>query len=494
MLTFEAASEGSMSLRHLLTFVVPKLYGGVSVNNELPFWLSDAAHSGYWTFWETTFYTGIPVLLLGLIAFGRIKGNKLLWFTAIWGGASLLIAMGSFTPVFKILFSYVPGFDKFRIPSRVLFSWDILLPLLAALTLETWRDHDRFKRQFLPCMICCGAVGAIALGAAGGLFGSIWTDFSEDGRLAFAQKQGGLIFGIAALTALMLFLYYRKMVSSRMFGSAMVIILLCDLFAFGFGMHTTPAGAPQHYARNRQAAEFFKQASKKELIRIKMREGGAMFLERNQGMIDKTQLLEGYAQLNLSRKLPLTTPARQLDLMNVKYAINIDYQSQSMNLAENPSVLPRARLCYKSAVIADDTLLKYTLSADSFDFRRTIILDSKPTIPLPEDTALVNSAVRVTDYQNNRIDLSVHTEKNGMLVLSEIWYPAWQATVDGKQAHMYRADGCLRAIEVPAGEHSISFRYKSKLFTAGLLISLFTLVAALGLIGFEMVPGRKTVS
>jgi uncharacterized membrane protein YfhO len=57
------------------------------------------------------------------------------------------------------------------------------------------------------------------------------------------------------------------------------------------------------------------------------------------------------------------------------------------------------------------------------------------------------------------------------VVLSEIYYPAWHAYVDGKATHLYVADGALRAVAVPAGEHSIELRLESSALAVGILIS-----------------------
>ena len=59
-----------------------------------------------------------------------------------------------------------------------------------------------------------------------------------------------------------------------------------------------------------------------------------------------------------------------------------------------------------------------------------------------------------------------------MLVLSEVYYPAWKAYIDGCPAPIYRADHLLRAIPVPAGEHTVELRYESWTLRAGMAISL----------------------
>ncbi len=62
-------------------------------------------------------------------------------------------------------------------------------------------------------------------------------------------------------------------------------------------------------------------------------------------------------------------------------------------------------------------------------------------------------------------------------MLSEIFYPAWQAYVDGKPAPLYVANHALRAVPLPAGEHTVELRYESATLRAGLLVTLVTLLA-----------------
>ena len=65
------------------------------------------------------------------------------------------------------------------------------------------------------------------------------------------------------------------------------------------------------------------------------------------------------------------------------------------------------------------------------------------------------STIRLTDYEPNRLVYKVSTPKDGVVVFSEVYYPGWQATIDGQPVDITRADYILRAMNVPAGEHTI---------------------------------------
>jgi uncharacterized membrane protein YfhO len=70
--------------------------------------------------------------------------------------------------------------------------------------------------------------------------------------------------------------------------------------------------------------------------------------------------------------------------------------------------------------------------------------------------------------------------KNGYLVLSEIYYPGWRATIDGAPEEVLRADWNLRAVPVPAGRHALEFRFAPDSFARGAWISSLTLAGCLG--------------
>ena len=63
--------------------------------------------------------------------------------------------------------------------------------------------------------------------------------------------------------------------------------------------------------------------------------------------------------------------------------------------------------------------------------------------------------VTLTAYEANRLAYEVNSEKGGVVVFSEIYYPGWTCTVDGQDTQIARADYVLRAIRIPAGKHTV---------------------------------------
>jgi hypothetical protein len=80
-------------------------------------------------------------------------------------------------------------------------------------------------------------------------------------------------------------------------------------------------------------------------------------------------------------------------------------------------------------------------------------------------------AVSLVHYDSQRIELKAHTAQAGFLILSEVYYPGWEARVDSVPIPVYRANYALRGLEVPAGAHNITFIYKAPSFRQGALIT-----------------------
>jgi uncharacterized membrane protein YfhO len=69
------------------------------------------------------------------------------------------------------------------------------------------------------------------------------------------------------------------------------------------------------------------------------------------------------------------------------------------------------------------------------------------------------------------VSVRVNAVEKGWLLMTDTWYPGWEATVDGKPVNIYRADYLLRGIPVDAGQHDIKIYYRPMSFIVGLAIT-----------------------
>lgn len=518
--TFEAASEGSMSFRQLLTFLAPKVFGAWTgartgaASRVPPFWLQDSPHSGYYTYWETCFYTGIAVLVLAAALLRNVKRSRFVQFCAAWCGVSLAIALGNHFFVYRLLFEFVPGFGTFRIPARILFTWNLVLPLAAAVVLDTIADPSKrgpFRKPLLIAAAVCTGVGLL-IGL--GVLKAFWTELQKEPLAAYAAKQGWVLALNGGLALLVFALYYQDKLSPAGLRPAVAGILALDLLVFGWGQHMVGyGGAPEYFAQNGRIARALEQESEEELFRANLRQfvlepdvainrkGGFMVLKKNQGAIERVQLIEGYNPLQLHRRLP-PLKGRDfqalLDLLNVKYFIDPGFvpgrPGQPNPIRQNPSRLPRARFFYRAVVLESDSLVKERMLQGGLDHRHELLLSETPAFSLPaldDGAAAPINRVEIVSYEPNRIEIEAETEENGLLWLSEIWYPAWKARVDDKPARLLCADYSFRAVEVPAGKHRVTLTYRSDYFRTGALLSLLVLAAAIAGLWWERRRKRR---
>jgi hypothetical protein len=210
--------------------------------------------------------------------------------------------------------------------------------------------------------------------------------------------------------------------------------------------------------------------------------------------------LNGRAQnRHFSDVMPEGLDSPLLDLLNVRYVITpadtspnrtymqklkntlpTAYKNERVQILENRDALLRAWIVHSAKRATPEEALKL-LDSGEVDPRQTALLEREPPdLARPDD--LSSDRASVTAYEANRIELETSTGADGLLVLSEVYYPAWKAYVDGEPVPTYRADHLLRAVPIPAGEHLVEVRYESSALKAGVAISLIAYAALVGLV------------
>jgi uncharacterized membrane protein YfhO len=104
-----------------------------------------------------------------------------------------------------------------------------------------------------------------------------------------------------------------------------------------------------------------------------------------------------------------------------------------------------------------------------------------------EPSRLTPHVSRIT-YHASHFTLDVTTSAPALLILSEIAYPGWQATIDGQSAPILRAYYTLRAIPIPAGEHTVEMIFRPLSFTIGAVISGLSLIVMVAILLLPGVP------
>ena len=137
------------------------------------------------------------------------------------------------------------------------------------------------------------------------------------------------------------------------------------------------------------------------------------------------------------------------------------------------------------AIAASDESVIATVLDPRFDVRRAALFDTATAVPVqPVPEALPpasNVAARVTQYDPGRISIALDrpAPAGSALIVSENYYPGWEATVDGRAAPVGRAQYVLIGVGLPAGARAVELRFRSKAFERGRSLTLAALAAAL---------------
>ena len=171
--------------------------------------------------------------------------------------------------------------------------------------------------------------------------------------------------------------------------------------------------------------------------------------------------------------------------LGVKYILAASPLSTGMPLVydgevkvyENPSVLPRAFLVYQVEYAPSYSQAQEALGRPDFDPLGQVMLEEK----LSFGPRRGRGAATIREYQPDRVVIETQSDTRGVLVLTDVFYPGWTASVDGRAARIYRADGLVRAVMVDQGEHTVVMSYLPRSFVAGLAVALLAALACLAL-------------
>jgi hypothetical protein len=161
-----------------------------------------------------------------------------------------------------------------------------------------------------------------------------------------------------------------------------------------------------------------------------------------------------------------------LDMLNTKYIIQKGPNGFPAP-AQNPGACGNAWFVDKVQIVKNaDEELK---SLDKFDPLQTAFVDQKFSDELKGYTDGKDTAAKIElkTYEPNDLNYEYTSAKQQVAVFSEIYYqPGWVATVDGKEAPIFRANYVLRAMLLPAGSHKVEMKFEPKSYYTGEKISL----------------------
>jgi hypothetical protein len=487
----------SAPLRSAATFLMPYYYG---TGHES--W-------GVWQFAVQTGYVGIvtlAVLPLGVRAAVRRADGR---FFA--GLAAVGLALHYGLPGVSLA-AEIPGFSlgtNLRLMPLIAFA----LCVLAALGLETLRAEN--ADRVAPWLVggWFTAVAVLALVA-----------MAQDHARAAAQKmvlslQAQYAIGLFALT--LATLVVGRMIGARLIPArglaALAVVQVASLLPMAATYNpsvdraafypTTPAIEYLRREAGHQSrvlmpgtvalayglfeAQGYDGMSPRRLVEITgvVGTGGALA----HGLLQNTIALHGSEPLSAIRIL--VSPA--LDLLGVRYVLVAPgaepprpglvqvYDAADARIFRNDGALPRAMLVAHARCV-DDAAALDAIRRRTLDPHREVLLADCASPPASDDGAAgFAGSAAIEDETPNRVTVRVSTDRPAHLVLSDLWFPGWTATVDGRPARVWRANHTLRAVEVPPGARQVVFAYSPRSLRIGAVVS----AAALGIVALAMMPG-----
>jgi hypothetical protein len=538
----------------LITLLAPDFFG-------------NPARGEYWaygTYWEEAAFVGILPLLLAVLALirawrrhsnsssagvPRAPGERqpsaggqdstpkmpaltLVPFFVLLSLLAILLALGNYTPIYPLLFRYVPGFGLFQAPARLMIGYALGIAVLAGTGAQAAGDVriTPHLRTALNLTVLTGlgmAVGGIF--AALALHG-IPTSFSAS----------MIRLGVTVALAAGLLLARRSQLRLKQWQVLAAAFIAIDLLVFGWGL--APGTSPAVY-RAPVATEQFLQSQPPGRLAVAYPYAQKVYEEyvslRSSGS-DDPAYLQGLRESllpNLNAPLhllgvgsydPLTIDAYRdlwdiiatdrdapptaategetrstLNLLGVRYLISGDdlplpvIYDAGPRIYLNEAALPTAFVVPQARIIEDKEARLAALLDPAFDPCAEVLLSHPPST-----SALGNGQPQATLPQPmpsvlrpgpDRVIIQVKMTQPGYLVLTDTYYPGWRAIVDGRPAEILAADHAFRAVGLEEGEHTVVFEYTPLSFQLGAWISGITALLLTGILAVQWLTTRKTL-
>jgi hypothetical protein len=500
---FENAVMWSLHPKELLTFLVPSFFG-----------LANETYWGTMPFQQVSHYVGYVVLCLAAVGVIRRK-ERSVGFLLVLVAVGIFMAFGRhIEPVYRVIYEFLPGFRRFRVPAMSLTLAQFSLAALAGYGASVLLgETGRRKKSMVRWAIGCAAVGgivALIVMASRGAMGSAATTalmikhagappaaLRDLGTRAatMAFRDAGILLAFAAASGVAVFV-----AGTRKLQRLLVFALLLGLVVWDVGvvdarfMHTEKMRPLDSYYPETPAISFLKR--QEGVFRIAPVDRG---FSSNAWMYHRIETIGGYHPAKLAvtddllNKLGIGN-LKLLALLNVRYIVGPEelnheaFVSVAPGVHENLAAFPRVFLVGSVKQVSREKMVLAELGIDNFNPAQTAILMEELPGPV---LGTEGSTAELVSYEPHEIRVRTSIRQPCLLVFSEVYYPpGWEASVDGAETIIYRTDYALRSVYLTPGEHTVVMSYVPSLLRRGLLVSLLAAAALVGLLVWP-VGGRN---
>jgi hypothetical protein len=395
-------------------------------------WLSVVFPPGPWlrVNWEFNLGVGLVALLGACAAIAVQPRRRDVWALACVVVLLAVLALGEGSPVLPALTQWVPGFSSIRYPSR----YGLGAVLATVVLFHIWLNHRAVQenRSRSAWMIC--GVHFVLLVAG-----------------AFAQ---GLI--------------YRSLPTPRHEHH-----IRADLAAAGLPADGAPARAmlPESLLRANGGASA----------------GVSTLVGFNNPALNRTWT----SLYVLAREeLPDFHRTNVIDAVQGRlwdfrgfFGVSVDAAPPDYQVNYHAPGSPRAFLSANTARVESwrEALEKVR---DGHDFVAEPLVEAPVLAGVQSGSGTISTEARIIRFQRNRVAVAYSSAAPALLVLAEAWYPGWTAIIDGENHAVIPVNGWMRGVTVPAGEHTVEFKFRPT------RLWLWAAVSLLGTISFAVLLRR----
>jgi hypothetical protein len=448
-------------------------------------------------------YIGAVVFFLAVLGLYHDK-RKIKYVFLIGALLSLVLSWGkNFSVVTDFCIDYLPFYDKFRAVSSIQVVLELCFPVLAIIGLQSYFSTNKDKQWDSLWKSSATVLGLLVL-----LFlcRSLF-DFSGelDGQLRqmFSQSQDksfgiGFIDALKAdrktmyaadllrsgffisLVAAALWAYSKNKLSSQNTIIVVGLLMVSDLFFVDKNYVSNKDFVSAHevdvpFDVTPTDEQILQDTTSYRVLDV---EG---YLNAKASYFHKS--IGGYSAVRPRRMQELfdyqiaNNNKRVLDMLNVKYVIQTNEKGEEV-ASMNPEANGNAWFIKEFKMVSNsDAEMK---ALDKLDNKNVAVINQqefkiKPQIYKVDSTA----TIQLTYNKPNHLKYSSNNKNDGFAVFSEMYYKnGWNATIDGKEAEVVRVDYALRGLNIPAGKHTIEFKFEPQVVKTG---STIALVSSIGI-------------
>lgn len=551
-------TQWSYGIGETWSFLIPNVKGGASVplsenrtamEKANPTYMDLYSQIGqYWGEQPGTsgpVYVGAFVLFLCLLGCFFVKG-PIKW--ALIGGTifSILLSWGqNFMGLTDFFIDYVPLYNKFRAVSSILVVAEFTIPVLAIMALKRVLDNPSLLKErwkvVAGCMAVTGGASLVFALAPHAFFGEfissaelaalqnaiptehlgpILSNLNEMRTVIFTADAWRSLF-IILIGCTILALYYYNKVNTQIAIISIAVICIGDMWTVNkrYLNDSMFVRKGQNIAAQLRPTETNLTIMKDKTLGYRVLNlASNTFNENNTAMFHNSiggyhaaklrryqELIDHYIQPEMQeifKQLPAAGGDMQkinsnalpvLNMLNTRYLI-FPIEGGKTTPIFNPHALGTA--WFVNQIHYVDNANQELEGMQHFNPKQTAVANKKFETALGKTSHTDSTAtVKMLSYRPNHLVYESQSAQEGLVVFSEIYYPEWRATIDGKEVEIGRANYVLRAIRVPAGNHRIELIFepqsiKTTETIAYIAIGIFVLVT-LYLIGISVFNRRR---